>query len=68
MKSKKLKLFIWHDFCPDYYGGMAIAIAHDETEAKKLVEKEYGCAIHDWGSLEVRRLDQRVARSVCGGG
>jgi len=66
--EKKLKLFIWSDFCPDYNGGMAIAIAHGESEARKLIEKERGFRVHDWGKLEVKRLDQRIARCVSGGG
>lgn len=68
MKSK-LKLFIWTDFCPDHTSGLAFAIAADEAEARKLVEKDRGSTpIYDWGDLEVRRLDQRCARSVSGGG
>lgn len=41
MKSK-LKLFIWTDFNPDYSGGLAFAIAKDETDARKLIEEDYG--------------------------
>ena len=67
MKTKKLRLFIWTGFCPDWSGGLAFAIAHDEEEAKKLIVKEHG-RVSDWGSLEVRRLDHRVARAVSGGG
>ena len=67
MKSK-LKLFIWTDFCSDYTDGLAFAIAKDEEEAKKLVEKETGYEVYDWGQLEVRQLRYRVARCVAGGG
>jgi len=66
--NTKLKLFIWTDFSPNYSGGLAFAIAHDETEARKLVEEQRGCDVFYWGDLEVRRLDQRVARCVIGGG
>ena len=66
--SKKLKLFIWTGFSPDYSDGLAFAIAHDETEAKKLVEAYRGFGVSEWGTLEVRRLDYRVARCVSGGG
>ena len=64
----KLKLFIWSDFSPDYTPGLAFAIAKDETEARKLVTKEHGYEPYEWGDLEIRRLDHRVARCVTGGG
>jgi hypothetical protein len=67
MKTK-LKLFIWTGFSPDYTDGLAFAIAADEAEARKMIIKEYGLEPTTWGSLEVRRLDQRVVRYVCGGG
>jgi len=67
MKTK-LKLYIWKDFCPDYTSGLAFAIAKDETETRKLVEKQTGLWIHDWGELEVRPLSRRIARAVTGGG
>lgn len=66
MKSK-LRLFIWTNFCPDYSGGLAFAVAKDETDARKLIEKEYGCTVYDWGDLEIKPLSGRIARSVCGG-
>ena len=66
--KKKLKLFIWTEFCPDYTDGLAFAIAENETEAKKLIEKELNCDVYTWGNLEIRRLDHRVARAVYGGG
>ena len=67
MKSK-LKLFIWTGFSPDYTDGLAFAIAEDETEARKLIEKDCGYEVYTWGDLEVRSVDHRVARSVFGGG
>ena len=68
MKTK-LKLFIWTGFCPDYSDGLAFAIAKNETDAKKLVEKERNnLNIYDWGDLEIRPLSRRVARCVSGGG
>ena len=62
-----MRLFIWTDFCPDYTSGLALAIAKTETDAKELVIKEYGCEPHQWGNLEIRRTDRRVARYVTGG-
>jgi len=63
-----MKLFIWTNFCPDYTSGLAFAIAKDEQEARELVIKEYGYEPYEWGELEVRRVDWRVARCVYGGG
>jgi len=68
MMKTKLKLYIWKDFNPDYTGGLAFAIAKDETDARKLIEKEMGFSIYDWGELEVKPLLRRIARAVSGGG
>ncbi len=65
---KNPKLFIWTDFCSDYTSGLAFAIAKDETQARKLIEKERGFYIHTWGELEIRDVNTAVARSVSGGG
>ena len=66
--KNRLKLFIWTDFSRDYTPGLAFAIARDETEAKKLVEKEQGFGVYDWGQLEIRPLRRKTARCVSGGG
>ena len=65
--KKKLKLFIWTDFCHDWSGGLAFAIAETESEARKLIEKERGYEVYGWGDLEVRPLTHRVGRAVSGG-
>lgn len=66
--DKKLKLFIWTDFSPDYTSGLVFAIAENETEARKLITKQRGFKVFQWGELTVRHLTRKVARSVCGGG
>ena len=63
-----MKLFIWTGFCPDYTSGLAFAIAKDETDARKQIIKQRGHEPYEWGDLEIKRLDRRVARSVSGGG
>ena len=63
-----MKLFIWTGFCPDNTSGLAFAIAKDETDARKQIEEERGYDVYEWGDLEIKRLDRRVARSVSGGG
>lgn len=67
MKAK-LKLYVWTGFSPDYTSGLAFAIAKDEGEARRLIERQRGFEVSTWGDLEVRRIDQRVARCVSGGG
>jgi hypothetical protein len=69
MKKKKLKLFVWTGFSPDYTSGLAFAIAPDEASARKLVAKAYGgFEPSDWGTLEVHPLNKRTAFCVSGGG
>ena len=64
----KLKLYVWTGFNPDYYDGLAFAIAHDEEEARQLVEKQRGVEVSEWGKLEVHPIDRHIARCVSGGG
>lgn len=65
---KKLKLFVWTDFSPDWTSGLAFAIAKDEEEAKKLVRGEHGIVSdREWGSLEVHELNSPIAFAVTGG-
>ena len=66
--APKLRLFVWTGFSPDYTDGLAFAVAKDETEARKLVEKERGYTVHTWGDLTIYPLTKRIARSVSGGG
>lgn len=70
MKKSNLKLFIWTGYDPDYYGGLAFAIAENEVSARELVEKERGLPfpVREWGFLEVRSLDEPIARELGGGG
>ena len=65
--KKKLKLYVWADFAPDYRPGLAFAIAHSEEEARKMVEAESGLVM-SWGALEVRPLNRPFAKGVQGGG
>jgi hypothetical protein len=66
--KKHLKLFIFTEFCPDYTDGLAFAIAKDEVEAKKLILKDRGIEVYEWGSLEIVSLNKKIARCVSGGG
>ncbi len=66
MKPKR-KLYVWTDFCPDYSGGLAFAIAASEKSAKQLIMKNQGYEVYDWGTLTVHPLSRAVAFSVTGG-
>lgn len=66
--KKQLRLYVWTGFCPDYTSGLAFAIAKDESDARKLVEKETVGKVYDWGTLSVYPVTKRIARSVAGGG
>lgn len=68
MLKKKLKLFVWTGFSPDYTDGLAFAVASDESEAKVMIEKDRGFGIYIWGNLHIYDLDTPVAYSVSGGG
>lgn len=67
-RSEKLMLFVWTEFSPDYSGGLAFAIAQDESEARALIELDRGYAVYDWGDLMIYPLTSPVAKSVAGGG
>jgi hypothetical protein len=68
VKKPKLKLYVWTDFCPDYSGGLAFAIASDELEAKRLIVEKFGYEPWSWGELSVRSLTKKTAQYVSGGG
>lgn len=65
--KKKLRLYVWTDFCPDYTGGLAVAIASDETTARTLIQEQYGCTVREWGTLTVYPLTKPMAECVSGG-
>ena len=64
--NSKLRLFVWTDFDPDAFGGLAFAVAKDETQARNLILKEMG-VVREWGTLTVYPLTKRIARAVPGG-
>ncbi len=64
----ELKLFVWTDFAPDYTAGLAFAVAHDETAARKRIILQLGYEPPTWGTLHVHKLGAQVVYSVSGGG
>lgn len=71
--NKKLKLYVWTNFCKDYGPGLAFAVAENLLEAKAMVIKEYydSCFLDQewirWGDLHVHDLDEKVVFMVPGG-
>lgn len=66
--KKKLHLFVWSEFAPDYSSGLAFAIATDETKARKLVIKSYGQDPCYWGDVQKFPSNKPIAFSRSGGG
>jgi hypothetical protein len=68
--KNKMKLFVWHDFCPDYTSGLAIAIARTEKQAKKQIAKANGYLPDDdrFGVVKVYPIGKPIAFCVHGGG
>lgn len=65
----ELKLYVFTDFCTDYFPGLAVAVAKTEEEAIELIEKALGHRPWDWGNIEVLELDETTRRAwaVTGG-
>lgn len=64
-----LRLYVFTDFCPDYKGGLAVAIARNEIEAKSLIKEEIAFDIDEWGwgDLEIHPINTKFAAAVPGG-
>ena len=37
-----MKIYVWEDYCSDYTEGLAVVVAKDEGEARKLLIKSEG--------------------------
>lgn len=61
-----MNVYVWTDFCPDYSSGLAVAIAENETDARRLVAEYLGGEPYQWGDLEIRPLEPQ-AHAVYGG-
>jgi len=66
--KKKLRLFVWEGYSPDYTDGIAFAIARTEEEARKKIIEVRGCEPYTWGTLTVHSLSKSIAFEVSGGG
>ena len=69
MKNKKMYLYVWEEFEPDYTNGLAFAIAKSEKEAKKII-LDKGAWHPDWGKLRKYKLNRKTQLGfyVNGGG
>ena len=66
--TTELKLFVWREFCTDYYDGLAFAIAYTEEDAQAIVLAELKLeSISDWGKVSVEELTEGVTAAVFGG-
>ena len=63
-----LKLYVWREFAPDYYEGLAVAIAHSESEARRLIVEAMKYNPSDWGPCQEHELDVPFGIGVMGGG
>jgi len=84
MPQGKMKLFVWEGAFADYYGGMAVALAHDVREARLVIARKYagqgskrgdsmfGSAMRELADRpEVIRVDENTkpqAWQISGGG
>lgn len=64
-----MKVFVWREFARDYTSGMAVAIANDVEEARRLVNDDMPYSGEDLAAdPEVYELTEPVAFTVAGGG
>jgi len=68
-----MNLYVWTEFCPDYYDGLAVAVAETEEEAKEQVQNIFYLTEEEditWGDLHViplAEVDTPFAYAVVGG-
>ena len=43
----KLKLFVWEDVLRDFTSGMAVILAHDEAEAREIMNRDFPDYVSD---------------------
>ena len=65
--NSELRLYVWREFAPDYFNGLAVAVARDEGGARQLVIENAGYNPSDWGPVQVLELNQPQAFAVSGG-
>ena len=64
MAKKRLQLYVWEGFAPDYTDGLAFAIAEDEVQARKIIEKDLDYDPSIWGVLSIHPLNEAFGKAV----
>ena len=62
------KLYVWTNFSRDWTGGLAVAVARSEKEARELVAEDYSCEPSSWGVLKVYPTNRKFGVALGGGG
>ena len=63
-----LQLYVWEEFMPDWTGGLAVAIASSEEEARaQVILQQGGYPPSDWGLLSIHPINTPIAFAVSGG-
>lgn len=69
--NTELKLYVWDDFAPGYYDGLAFAIATSEEEAKDIIISNMGGYIplkwSRWNICKIYPLTQKIGFGITGG-
>jgi len=63
--EKKLKVFVWEEFCPNSGDGLAIAIAYNEREARAAIVEILGAEPHIWGPVNVFDASSKIPAAFC---
>jgi hypothetical protein len=64
--NEHLKLFIYDNFSPNYYYGLAFAIAANEEEAKYIIAGDYVDSF-EWGDVTIKEISEKEGRCITGG-
>ena len=67
-EKPELFLFVWTEFCTDFTDGLAFAVAETVEQAQRLIERNRGCAVTDWGRVQQFPVTGPIAFHVDGGG
>lgn len=62
-----MRLFVWDEFEPDYYDGLAFAVAESLEEAQALINNSRGRPVSEWGPVQEFDLSSKISFHVKGG-
>lgn len=58
--TRELKLYVWEGVFTDYTSGMAVALAYDVRQARRLVTETMGSWSADWVKQELAGRPQVI--------